>query len=95
MPMNCCKVRRRAASWRPRLKNGDRDGIANVVRQFFHTQAGYEATLVLAQMEADQGHRLAAAQLYPGIDRYAAGGRSLRTATVRRCRAQSARGRQV
>ena len=46
------------------LKNGDRDGIANVVRQFFHTQAGYEATLVLAQLEADQGHRLAAAQLY-------------------------------
>lgn len=46
------------------IKNGDRNGIANVVRQFFHTPAGYEATLVLAQMEADQGHRLAAAQLY-------------------------------
>jgi outer membrane protein assembly factor BamB len=46
------------------LKNRDRDGIANIVRQYFHTQAGYEATLVLAQMETDQGHRLAAAQLY-------------------------------
>ena len=46
------------------LKDGDRDGIANVVRQFFHTSAGYEATLVLAQLEADQGHRLAAAQLF-------------------------------
>ncbi|HEX3598695.1 MAG TPA: PQQ-binding-like beta-propeller repeat protein, partial [Lacipirellulaceae bacterium] len=32
--------------------------------QFYHTAAGYEATLVLAQIEADQGHRLAAAQLY-------------------------------
>lgn len=46
------------------LKSGDRNGLAKVVRQFFHTSAGYEATLVLAQMEADQGHRLAAAQLY-------------------------------
>jgi len=46
------------------IKNGDRDGVANVVRQFFHTTAGYEATLVLAQIEADQGHYLAAAQLY-------------------------------
>lgn len=46
------------------LKAGDRDGVAKVVRQYFHTAAGYEATFVLAQMEADQGHRLAAAQLY-------------------------------
>jgi outer membrane protein assembly factor BamB len=49
------------------LKEGDRDGIARVVRQFFHTSAGYEATLVLAQMEADQGHRLAAAQLFQDL----------------------------
>ena len=46
------------------LKTGDREGLAKVVRQFFHTAAGYEATFVLAQIEADQGHRLAAAQLY-------------------------------
>jgi hypothetical protein len=46
------------------LKEGSRDGVARVVRQFFHTAAGYEATLILAQMEADQGHRLAAAQLF-------------------------------
>ena len=46
------------------LKSGDRNALAKVVRQFFHTSAGYEASLVLAQMEADQGHRLAAAQLY-------------------------------
>ena len=46
------------------LKTGDREGVAKVVRQFFHTAAGYEATFVLAQIEADQGHRLAAAQLY-------------------------------
>ncbi len=49
------------------LKAGDREGVAKVVRQFFHTNAGYEATLVLAQMEADQGHRLAAAQLYQNL----------------------------
>jgi outer membrane protein assembly factor BamB len=46
------------------LKSGIQDRIAAVVRQYFHTWAGYEAALVLAQMEADQGHHLAAAQLY-------------------------------
>ncbi len=46
------------------LEAGDQNGVAQVVRQFYHTSAGYEAALVLAQMEADQGHRLAAIQLY-------------------------------
>lgn len=46
------------------LRAGDREALAKVVRQFFHTSAGYEASLVLAEMEADQGHRLAAAALY-------------------------------
>jgi outer membrane protein assembly factor BamB/thioredoxin-like negative regulator of GroEL len=46
------------------LAAGDPKGVANVVRQYFHTSAGHEAALVLAQMEADQGHWLAAAQLY-------------------------------
>ncbi len=49
------------------MKEGDREEVAKVVRQFFHTKAGYEATLVLAQMEADQGHRLAAAQLFQDL----------------------------
>jgi outer membrane protein assembly factor BamB len=46
------------------LRGGDHDGVAHVSRQFFHTSAGYEATFVLAQMESDRGHRIAAAQLY-------------------------------
>jgi outer membrane protein assembly factor BamB len=46
------------------LRSGDRDGLAKIVRQYFHTQAGYDASLVLAQMEGDMGHRLAAAALY-------------------------------
>src|SRR6476660_358192 len=46
------------------IQAGDRDALAKVVRQYFHTSAGYEAALVLAEMEADQGHRLAAAELY-------------------------------
>jgi outer membrane protein assembly factor BamB len=46
------------------VRAGDRDALAKVVRQFFHTSAGYEAALVLAEIEADQGHRLAAAELY-------------------------------
>jgi outer membrane protein assembly factor BamB len=46
------------------IRSGDREALAKVVRQYFHTSAGYEAALVLAEMEADMGHRLAAAQLY-------------------------------
>jgi hypothetical protein len=46
------------------LEAGNQDRIAAVVRQYFHTWAGYEAALILAQMESDQGHHLAAAQLY-------------------------------
>jgi outer membrane protein assembly factor BamB len=46
------------------LAAGDQDSLAAVVRQFFHTTAGYEAALVLAQMKSEQGHFLAAAQLY-------------------------------
>jgi outer membrane protein assembly factor BamB len=46
------------------IRSGDREALAKVVRQYFHTSAGYESALVLAEMEADLGHRLAAAQLY-------------------------------
>src|SRR5262245_22564732 len=46
------------------IQSGDREALAKIVRQYFHTAAGYEAALVLAEMEADQGHRLAAAELY-------------------------------
>jgi tetratricopeptide (TPR) repeat protein len=46
------------------LASGAQDRIAAVVRQTFHTWAGYEAALVLAQMEADKGNYLAAAELY-------------------------------
>jgi outer membrane protein assembly factor BamB len=46
------------------IKSGDREALAKIVRQYFHTSAGYEAALVLAQMEVDQGHRLAAAEVY-------------------------------
>src|SRR5690349_19818842 len=46
------------------IQSGDREALAKIVRQYFHTTAGYEAAFVLAEMEADQGHRLAAAELY-------------------------------
>ncbi len=46
------------------IQAGDRVALAKIVRQFFHTSAGYEATLVLAEMEADQSHRQVAAELY-------------------------------
>ncbi len=46
------------------IRSGDREAVADVVRRFFHTSAGYEAALVLAEKETDEGHRLAAAELY-------------------------------
>lgn len=46
------------------LAKGDREAMARVVRQYFYTPAGMEAALVLAQMEFDRGHPLAAARLY-------------------------------
>lgn len=46
------------------LAAGNEHEIAEVVRRYFHTAAGYEAALVLAQMEADRGHCLTAAQTY-------------------------------
>jgi outer membrane protein assembly factor BamB len=58
------------------LAAGHVQGIAEVVRQYFHTSAGYEAALIFAQMEADRGHCLTAAQTYqelldsPAADRF-------------------------
>lgn len=46
------------------METGDEQQIAQVVRKYFHTEAGYEAALLLAQIKADHGHHLAAAQLY-------------------------------
>lgn len=46
------------------LAAGDTDGIAAVVRQYSYTKAGNEAGLLLAQIESDQGHFAAAAQIY-------------------------------
>lgn len=59
--LNSATARRRLEA---ALATGDQESVAQVVRQFFHTPAGYEAALVLAQMEADHGHHLAAAELY-------------------------------
>jgi outer membrane protein assembly factor BamB len=46
------------------LAAGDEQAIADVVRRYVHTSAGCEAALVFAQMEADRGHHLTAAQTY-------------------------------
>jgi outer membrane protein assembly factor BamB len=42
---------------------GDRQQIAQVVRRYYHTSAGYEAALILALLEADEGHYAAATHL--------------------------------
>lgn len=46
------------------LASGNRDELAQLVRRYFLTPPGYEAALVLAQMELDRGHALSAASLY-------------------------------
>ena len=43
------------------IAKGDADALAAVSRQFFHTQAGYEATYLLGDSEMDHGRPLAAA----------------------------------
>lgn len=46
------------------ISDGDREALTKLVRQFLLTPAGFEAALLLAQMELDRGHPLAAAYLY-------------------------------
>lgn len=43
------------------VQSGDSDGVAEVSRKYFHTAAGYEATLLLASDHLDRGRALAAA----------------------------------
>lgn len=59
------------------LVAGDADGLAEVSRKFFHTQAGYEATMLLGLHHFDHGRPLAAAltlrrlrQACPYADRF-------------------------
>ena len=43
---------------------GNYDGLRRLTRRYFHTPAGYEAALLLAQHEADLGRHLSAALVY-------------------------------
>ncbi len=46
------------------LATGNRAELAALVRRYFLTPPGYEAAIVLAQLEFDRGHPLSAAHLY-------------------------------
>jgi len=46
------------------LRNDDQQGLAEIARHYFHTEAGYEATLLIAQRNLDRGAPLAAAECY-------------------------------
>ena len=46
------------------LVSGNSAELAQLVRRYFLTAPGYEAAIVLAQMELDRGHPLTAAHLY-------------------------------
>lgn len=41
--------------------SGDISQLTEVTRKYFHTEAGYEATLLLGRLQLDRGHPLAAA----------------------------------
>lgn len=43
---------------------GDIAKLTEVTRKYFHTNAGYEATLLLGRMQLDRGHPLAAAMCF-------------------------------
>ena len=56
---------------------GDHEGTRRVAHRYFHTSAGYEAAMLLAQHEADMGRHLSAALAYeellkspPAADRF-------------------------
>ncbi len=62
------------------VQSGDLAALAEVSRRFFHTQAGYEATLLSALRQMDQGSPLAAALMLkrlkdnaPIVDQYEPG----------------------
>ena len=55
---------------------GDRAGLEEVVRRFFHTQAGYEAAYQLANRLMDDSQLLAAEGLFERL-RVSPGGRAL------------------
>ncbi|MBP87442.1 MAG: hypothetical protein CMJ64_12080 [Planctomycetaceae bacterium] len=44
--------------------SGDVAKLTEVTRKYFHTQAGYEATLLLGRLQLDRGHPLAAAMCF-------------------------------
>ena len=46
------------------LAVGDFEGLRRVARRYFHSLAGYEASLLLAGYEADRGRHLTAALTY-------------------------------
>ena len=49
------------------IKAGDARQLTEVTRQYFHTQAGYEATILLGRYELDHGRPLAAALCFKRV----------------------------
>ena len=49
------------------IRDGNLEAIGDVSRRFFHTQAGYEATLLLGRVLLDQGQPLAAALAFKRV----------------------------
>jgi outer membrane protein assembly factor BamB len=49
------------------LQSGQPTALANVVRRYYHTKAGYQAALLLGRYELDHGQVIAAAQLFQGL----------------------------
>ena len=49
------------------IKTGDARHLTEVTRQYFHTSAGYEATILLGRHEMDQGQPLAAALCFKRV----------------------------
>jgi len=49
------------------IKAGDARKLTEVTRQYFHTQAGYEATVLLGRYELDHGRPLAAALCFKRV----------------------------
>ena len=87
------QARRHAASSKPRFKMATATASPTLCANTFTRRPDTKRRWCSAQMEADQGHRLAAAQLYQELIDTPRAADRVRAAVVRCCRAQSARGR--
>ena len=81
-PTSCSTGPRPGPCWTKPCAEGDPDKLADVIRRFLHTRAGYEASLLAGRFELARGRPLAAALALPAGGQTAARASPLRPRVV-------------